>query len=74
MGRLLATGDIHGHAAALHAQIEAIAPQRDGSWWPTLATRLASHSDGMQPPPSMGNPAAGLVALCDAPGTYVLQE
>ena len=52
----------------------AIAPQRDGSWWPTLAGWLASHSDGLQPPPSMGNPAAGLVALCDAPGTYVLQE
>jgi serine/threonine protein phosphatase 1 len=32
MGRLLATGDIHGHAAALHALIEAIAPQRDDTW------------------------------------------
>ena len=52
----------------------AIAPQRDGSWWPTLAAWLASHSEGAQPPPQMGNPAAGLVALCDAPGTYVLQE
>ena len=52
----------------------AIAPQRDGSWWPTLAAWLASHSEGTQPPPPMGNPAAGLVALCDAPGTYVLQE
>lgn len=51
-----------------------IAPRRDGSWWPTLAAWLASHSEGLQPPPPMGNPAAGLVALCDAPGTYVLQE
>ena len=52
----------------------AIAPQRDGSWWPTLAAWLASRSEGTQPPPRMGNPPAGLVPLCDAPGTYVLQE
>ena len=52
----------------------AIAPQRDGSWWPALAAWLESHSEGTRSPPPMGNPGAGLVALCDAPGTYVLQE
>jgi len=52
----------------------AIAPQRDGSWWPTLAAWLASRSEGGQVPPPMGQPSAGLAPLCDAPGTYVLQD
>lgn len=52
----------------------AVAPQRDGSWWPTLAAWLTSRSEGGQPPPQMGNPSAGLASLCDAPGTYVLQD
>jgi polyhydroxyalkanoate synthase len=52
----------------------AIAPQREGSWWPTLAAWLTSRSEGGQPPPQMGKPSAGLAPLCDAPGTYVLQD
>jgi len=52
----------------------AIAPQRDGSWWPTLAAWLTSRSEGGQLPPHMGNPSAGLAPLCDAPGAYVLQD
>jgi polyhydroxyalkanoate synthase len=51
----------------------AIAPHRDGSWWPTYGAWLRSHSGEPTPPPTLGNDAAGLTALCDAPGTYILQ-
>ena len=50
-----------------------IAPRFEGSWWPEWTRWLASHSGDLADPPSMGNPAAGYPALCDAPGTYVLQ-
>ncbi|MFO1159125.1 MAG: alpha/beta fold hydrolase [Reyranellaceae bacterium] len=52
----------------------AITPRRDGSWWPTYGAWLRSHSGDLTTPPAMGNDAAGLSPLCDAPGTYVLQD
>lgn len=52
----------------------ATAPHRDGSWWPTYLEWLAGHSGTPVPPPPMGNAAAGYAALCDAPGTYVLED
>ena len=47
-----------------------VAP-RPGSWWPEWIDWLAARSGPPEPPPMMGAPAAGLPALCDAPGTYV---
>jgi polyhydroxyalkanoate synthase len=52
----------------------ALAPHREGSWWPTHLAWLVGHSAGLVEPPSMGNAAAGLAPLCNAPGTYVLLE
>lgn len=48
--------------------------EHDGSWWPELATWLHSHSGKYIPPPTMGNPKKKLSVLCDAPGTYVMQD
>ena len=50
------------------AQTEA----QEGSWWPALTTWLKGHSGAPVAPPAMG--AKGYGALCDAPGTYVLQQ
>lgn len=50
------------------------APRKEGSWWPEWAAWLAGHSGELMPPPPMGAPAEGYAPLCDAPGTYVLQE
>ncbi|MFZ1468125.1 MAG: alpha/beta fold hydrolase [Paracoccaceae bacterium] len=50
--------------------MEATAPI-DGSWWPVLTDWLAKHSGAKAAPPPMG--VKGYAALCDAPGTYVLQ-
>jgi polyhydroxyalkanoate synthase len=52
----------------------AIAPQRDGSWWPTYVDWLKERSGGLVPPPPTGNAPGGLMPLCDAPGTYVRQD
>jgi polyhydroxyalkanoate synthase len=52
----------------------AIAPRHDGSWWLTYGAWIKAHSDGLVPPPPTGNPSQGLTPLCDAPGTYVLQD
>ena len=40
---------------------------KDGSWWPEWEAWIARHSGAMVPPPAMGD------ALCDAPGTYVME-
>jgi len=40
---------------------------REGSWWPAWETWLSQRSGGMIDPPAIGE------AICDAPGTYVLQ-
>jgi len=53
---------------------ETTAPQ-PGSWWPTWAAWLKSHSSPARvAPPTMGAPQAGYVPICDAPGEYVLQR
>jgi len=49
-------------------------PVTDGSWWPTWQSWLASHSAKKIRPPGLGNTKAGYAVLCDAPGTYVLDQ
>jgi polyhydroxyalkanoate synthase len=49
-------------------------PTREGSWWPAWHRWLIGRSSGQTSPPSMGAPEAGYAPLCDAPGTYVLQD
>jgi polyhydroxyalkanoate synthase len=48
-----------------------ISPQ-DGSWWVEWSKWLEAHSTAKIDPPRMGAP--GLMPLCDAPGTYVLER
>lgn len=48
-------------------------PVRAGSWWPEWAAWLAGNSGAAVAPPAMGRQSAGYSALCDAPGTYVMQ-
>lgn len=45
-----------------------IATVREGSWWPEWIAWLAARSGPPIAPPAIGQ------ALCDAPGTYVLQS
>ena len=50
------------------------APTHDGSWWPEWTAWLDARSgEPTAAPPPMGNVAAGIAPLCQAPGTYVLQ-
>ncbi len=44
----------------------------DGSWWPALSEWLGKVSGNPIGPPAMGT--SGYEPLCDAPGTYVLQQ
>ena len=46
-------------------------PPTEGSWWPAWQQWLVEHSSGKQPPPGIGAPRQGTVAIEDAPGTYV---
>jgi poly(3-hydroxyalkanoate) synthetase len=48
-------------------------PSQEGSWWPAWLSWLAQHSSGCVAAPALGAPEQGYSALCDAPGTYVLQ-
>ena len=50
------------------------ASHKEGSWWPEWVTWLEKRSRAPVSPPAMGAPANGYAALCDAPGTYVLQD
>ena len=52
----------------------ATAPRHDGSWWPPLASWLGTNSGAPAKPPPMGDPSSGHAPLCDAPGTYVLED
>jgi polyhydroxyalkanoate synthase subunit PhaC len=52
----------------------ATAPRQDGSWWPTLAAWLGVNSGTPVKAPPMGDPSSGHAPLCDAPGTYVLED
>lgn len=49
-------------------------PPVTGSWWPALSNWLAKKSGKKTKPPRMGAEDEGYAPLCDAPGTYVLQE
>jgi len=46
----------------------ALAPRKEGLWWPEWTGWLAAHSGEFVAPPAMGT------AYCDAPGTYVFQQ
>ena len=70
------------HQIATHAENENYvdpdswqhrAIHHEGSWWPCWQGWLLQHSTAERVlPPSIGSPAKGYTALCDAPGTYVL--
>jgi polyhydroxyalkanoate synthase len=65
------TGDRYEDAATSRSR----ATRVDGSWWPEWASWLVARSDPQRTvPPSVGAPARGLVPLCPAPGTFVLQR
>jgi polyhydroxyalkanoate synthase len=49
------------------------APRKDGSWWPEWVAWLEKRSGAPAAPPAMGAATKGYAALCDAPGTYVLE-
>jgi polyhydroxyalkanoate synthase len=46
---------------------------QDGSWWPPLSDWLLVRSGSDVAPPPMGKPGSPYKAICDAPGTYVMQ-
>ena len=48
--------------------------QKDGSWWPEWCDWLGERSAPPAPPPEMGDRETAYQPLCDAPGTYVLQD
>jgi polyhydroxyalkanoate synthase subunit PhaC len=50
------------------------ARKREGSWWPEWVSWVETHSGPATAPPRMGAPEAGLGALGEAPGSYVLQQ
>jgi polyhydroxyalkanoate synthase len=50
------------------------APSQEGSWWPEWVRWLDARSGGRTTPPPIGGKKRDLRPLCDAPGTYVLQE
>tara|TARA_R110000772_G_scaffold231592_1_gene342433 strand:+ start:42167 stop:43855 length:1689 start_codon:yes stop_codon:yes gene_type:complete len=45
----------------------------DGSWWPAFSAWLATRSGKLEKPPTMGARSGRYTALCNAPGTYVMQ-
>jgi len=45
-----------------------------GSWWPELSTWLQSHSSDLTTPPTLAAPKKKIEVICDAPGTYVMQN
>jgi polyhydroxyalkanoate synthase len=77
-------GHKHRHFAMLHraAGDLYVAPEewraeavgQEGSWWPAWTDWLAAQSGAPVPPPEMGAPEAGFVALEAAPGQYILQR
>jgi polyhydroxyalkanoate synthase len=46
----------------------------DGSWWTAFADWLGTRSGGPAPPPRMGAHSGANKAICDAPGSYVMQR
>lgn len=53
---------------------QATAPVKSGSWWPEWVAWLEARSGAPVPARTVGSPERGLPPLCDAPGTYVLQD
>ena len=51
----------------------AAAPRKEGSWWREWVAWLEKRSSAPVAPPEMGAATKGYAALCDAPGTYVLE-
>ena len=47
---------------------------KDGSWWKDFVSWLSARSGDPAAPPPMGNQSGAYKALCDAPGTYVMQR
>ncbi len=47
---------------------------QEGSWWPEFTGWLKTRSGDVVSPPSMGAPKYGLKPICNAPGSYILQE
>lgn len=45
-----------------------------GSWWPELSTWLQSRSSDLTTPPTLAAPKKKIEVICDAPGTYVMQN
>jgi len=48
--------------------------KKDGSWWLEWVAWLGERSGKPVTPPTMGAPKEGLKPICNAPGSYVLQE
>ncbi len=51
-----------------------ITPVSEGSWWPVWEQWLSERSGETTAPPPLGAPGTEYAPLCDAPGTYVMQE
>jgi polyhydroxyalkanoate synthase subunit PhaC len=49
-------------------------PVTDGSWWPGWVAWLDARSGARRAPPKMGTGAGAYAPLCDAPGSYVLEN
>lgn len=74
----------HRHYRLLHRPAGGVfeAPQTwmdetsptEGSWWTEYASFLGAHSSEPSGPPPMGDPAADVPTLGDAPGTYVMRR
>jgi len=52
---------------------QALAPRKEGSWWPEWVAWLDARSGPMGATPRMGG-VNRVAPVCDAPGTYVLQD
>jgi polyhydroxyalkanoate synthase len=50
------------------------APRKAGSWWPEWVAWLDARSGASVAPPPTGAPSSAYTPLCDAPGTYVLED
>ena len=49
-------------------------PNQQGSWWPEWQAWLAKHSRAGAESPGLGAAEQGYAPICNAPGTYVLQQ
>jgi polyhydroxyalkanoate synthase subunit PhaC len=68
----VATREFNGHYHDPDAWI-ALAPKKQGSWWPEWLNWLQARSGEASGPPPMGAPEKGYAPIADAPGLYVLQ-